>query len=76
MGYFKSIDWKKFLKYELFCIGLVLGLYFNSPNKFPHNFYAVYTIPILFGIMLIVGSYSNYIQRKNGQEKNYRGDSI
>jgi hypothetical protein len=77
-GYFKAIDWKKFAKYELICLGIVLGLYFSSPNKFPQHSYVLYTVPLLFGLMLIVGSFSNYLQtqHKNGQEKNCSRDSI
>jgi hypothetical protein len=64
--FINSINWKKFLKVELWTIGILLFFYFTSPNKFPHNFYAVPTIFVLFSIMVLVKAHVTYSERKNG----------
>jgi fatty acid desaturase len=62
--FINSINWKKFFKVELWCIGILLFFYFTSPNKFPHNFYAVPIISGLFGIMLLVKAHTIYLLHK------------
>jgi hypothetical protein len=65
-NFINAINWKKFLRVELWTIGILLFFYFTSPNKFPQNFYAVPTIIILFDIMLLVKAHVTYLERKNG----------
>ena len=65
-NFINSINWKKFLKCELWCVGILLYFYFTSPNKFPHNFYAVPLITFIFGIILLLKAHITYSDRKNG----------
>lgn len=65
--FFKSLDWWKFIKYELSCLAIVGGLYMLSPNRFPENFYVIPLIMFLWGIMLIVKSHSMYIITNHGK---------
>jgi hypothetical protein len=64
--FINSINWKKFLRVELWTIVILLLLYIASPNKFPHNFYAVPTIFVLFSVMVLLKAHLNYSERKNG----------
>lgn len=60
----KAINWKKFLKYELYCLVFLLLCYFSSKNIFPQNFYSIPVIMSLFGLMMIVKGHSIYMIRK------------
>jgi hypothetical protein len=62
--FLKAIDWRKFLKWEIGFIMVVLFFYFTSPNKFPHNFYAIPTMSVLFAFMLLLNSYPTYLKEK------------
>lgn len=64
MNFFKSINWKKFFKYESFSFLILLAIYLGSPNVYPENFYVVILIPLVFGLMMIVSSHSYYIINK------------
>lgn len=64
MNFFKSINWKKFFKYESFSFLILLAIYLGSPNVYPENFYVVILIPLVFGLMMIVSSHLYYIINK------------
>lgn len=59
----KSVDWKMFVRYELYCIGILVFLYLASPNKFPHNFYAVILIALMWSVMMLLSAHSRYMMR-------------
>ena len=71
--FFKLIDWKKFLKYELYCILIVGALYFASvmrgDNVFPENVFVVLIIPGLFGFMMILKTHIVLLEKKMGMKK-------
>ena len=66
--FFKLIDWKKFLKYELYCILIVGALYFASvmrgDNVFPENVFVVLIIPGLFGVMMIIKTHTVLLEKR------------
>jgi len=66
--FLKKIDWKKFLKYELICFGVVGALYFNSVfqgnNVFPENLYVIFLIPGIFAFMMLLKTHTVLMETK------------
>jgi hypothetical protein len=66
--FFKRVDWKKFVKYEVYCFMIVTILYANSilcnRNVFPENIYVIPLTVGLFAIMLILKANSVYLGEK------------
>lgn len=71
--FFKRIDWKKFLRYELYSFALIVILYFNSLyqkwNIFPENIWIIPFIVIIWGFMLLLASIGPYLIELEKQRK-------
>ena len=63
-----KINWKKFLKWELYATLFIGLLYLNSlrvgNNVFPENFFVVFLIPAIFGIMMLVKTHTKHLETK------------
>ena len=63
--FFKRIDWKKFIKYEVYCFLIVTVLYVFSvarkANVFPENIYVIPLITGIFGVMMLLKSHTAFI---------------
>ncbi len=71
----KSIDWRKFLRYEIYCFLIVTALYagslLNGRNTFPEHVSVIPIVMGLWGVMLMLSTISDYMlykSRKNGKE--------
>jgi hypothetical protein len=67
-NFLKRIDWRKFIKYELFALLIVGLLYLNSVgqgwNNFPYNFWVVFLVPGAFGVAMLLKSGIAYMEEK------------
>jgi hypothetical protein len=66
--FIKRVDWKKFVKYEVYCFMIVTILYANSilcnRNVFPENIYVIPLTVVLFAILLILKANISYLEEK------------
>lgn len=66
--FIKRIDWKKFIKHELYCLLILVLLYVgsitNGRNIPPENLLYIPLIMFLWGVMLLVAAFSNYMEEK------------
>lgn len=67
-NFIKRLDWKKFVRYEIYCFLIVGLLYANSVwnglNVFPENTYVIPVTVIGFAVLMLLKSHIVYYEKK------------